>query len=354
MMKTPLALLASAAALGLGTGAAQAHFQLLYTPETMLESPAEVDLKLVFGHPMENGHAMDMGEPLDFFVQFKDQRIDLKDALQPITWQGAHNQAKAYQATYKVRRNGDYVFAVVPAPYYEGSEDIYIQQITKSYLNKGAMPTNWSEPLGLPTEIVPLNKPYQVFAGGTFTGQLLAEGQPVAGAECEIEYINTEIDMAANAFGEDTLGTVPATAIVAITDSDGRFTFGIPTPGVWGFACLGSGPEKAHEGKELSQDAVIWVEARPLEVGAPVVEAGVSEQAEAADAETFDRELSLEQRRDVQAALRGLGVYSGGVDGRFGPQTREALKVFQRVRELPVNGLVDAEVLDVLSRLDAN
>ncbi|RKT44963.1 DUF4198 domain-containing protein [Thiocapsa rosea] len=258
-----LAPLAALIAAGL-TAPVHAHFQLVYTPEVMLADPADVALKLVFGHPMENGHVMDMGEPERFVVVFRGEETDLKGSLTPITWKGPHNEAKAYETTYKVRRNGDYVFALVPAPYLEEAEDAYIQQITKAVVNKGSMPTGWGEPLGLPTEIVPLNKPYQVFAGGTFSGQLLSEGTPAAGVECEIEYINTDIDMAANAFGKDNQGPVPETAVVAVTDPNGVFTFGIPRPGVWGFACLGSGPVKEHEGKELSQDAVLWINATEL------------------------------------------------------------------------------------------
>ncbi|MDX1304437.1 DUF4198 domain-containing protein [Photobacterium sp.] len=246
------------------SGAANAHFQLVYTPDVIVEKPTEIDMKLVFGHPMDNGHVMDMDKPEQFFVQFKDKRIDLMGKLKQISWAGPENTAKAYHADYKVKRNGDYVFAVVPAPYYEKGEDIYIQQITKSYVNKGGLPTGWEQPLELATEIVPLNKPYQVFAGGTFTGQLLSEGKPAAGVECEIEFINTDIDMKGNAFGKKTHREAPETAIVAITDQDGEFTFGIPKAGVWGFACLGSGPVTEHKGKEMSQDAVIWVNAQEL------------------------------------------------------------------------------------------
>ena len=261
-MKKSLTLFSAAAAFL--TVDAQAHFQLVYTPEVMLEKPAEISLDLVFGHPMENGHTMDMVPPEKFYVQFKDKQDDLLKGLKPIEWQGAHNKAKAYETTYKVKRNGDYIFVLVPGPYYEKGEDIYIQQITKSYVNKGGMPTGWNEPQGLVTEIVPLNKPYQAYAGGTFTGQVLSDGKPAAGVECEVEYINTKVDTQGNAFGKENLGDVPPTPIVAITDSNGMFTFGIPKPGVWGFACLGSGPVKEHEGKELSQDAVLWINATEL------------------------------------------------------------------------------------------
>jgi cobalt/nickel transport protein len=254
------------AAAGLALAApAQAHFQLLYTPEVMLEKPAEIDLKLVFGHPMENTYVMDMGMPEQFFVTLKGRKTDLMNSLEPMEWQGPENTGKAYEASYKVRRNGDYIFVVEPAPYMEKAEDIYIQQITKTIINKGAMPTGWSEPVGLPTEIVPLDKPYQAFAGGTFTGQLLSEGKPAAGVECEIEYINAEVDMDGNAFSKEHLGPVPASAIATITDENGIFTFGIPRPGTWGFACLGSGPEKEFKGKELSQDAILWIHATSME-----------------------------------------------------------------------------------------
>ena len=261
-MKKSLTLFAAAATFV--TLDAQAHFQLLYTPEVMLEKPAEISLDLVFGHPMENGHTMDMDPPEQFFVKFKDKQEDLLEGLKPIEWQGAHNKAKAYETTYKVKRNGDYIFAVVPAPYYEKGEDVYIQQLTKAYVNKGGMPTGWEEPLGLATEIVPLNKPYQNYVGGTFTGQVLSEGKPAPGIECEIEYINTKVDTQGNSFGKEHLGDVPPTAYVAFTDANGMFTFGIPKAGVWGFACMGAGPVSEHEGKELSQDAVLWINAVEL------------------------------------------------------------------------------------------
>lgn len=56
-----------------------------------------------------------------------------------------------------------------------------------------------------------------------------------------------------------------SSALVAITDENGLFTFGIPSPGVWGFACLGSGPDQEHGGEELAQHAVLWINAAASE-----------------------------------------------------------------------------------------
>ena len=254
-------LTAAAVATVMAAAPAQAHFQLLYTPEVNIDKPADVPFKLVFWHPLENGHAMDMGQPEEFFYLHKGKKVDLTEALKPITFHGAHNESKAFEAAVSIKRNGDYIFALVPAPYYEAGEDIYIQQITKTYLNKGGVPTGWNEPQGLATEIVPLNKPTNVLAGSTFSGVLLSEGKPVEGAEIEIEYMAAEPDMAADKPGNVTASPVPGGAIVAVTDARGVFTFGIPKSGFWGFAALGSGPAKEFKGKELSQDAVIWIRA---------------------------------------------------------------------------------------------
>ena len=117
----------------------------------------------------------------------------------------------------------------------------------------------------LPVEILPLNKPTNVLAGSTFTGRVLSEGKPVAGAEIEVEYMAAEPDMAANTARPATARPTPAGALVALTDQNGYFTFGIPRAGYWGFAALGAGPETEHEGKPLSQDAVIWIRAWDIE-----------------------------------------------------------------------------------------
>ena len=39
---------------------AMAHFQLLYTPESALEKGQEIPLKVVFTHPFEAGHTMEV------------------------------------------------------------------------------------------------------------------------------------------------------------------------------------------------------------------------------------------------------------------------------------------------------
>lgn len=251
----------SCLSLAFATQPATAHFQLLYTPEVNLKKAADVLFKLIFWHPFENGHVMAMGQPEQFFMVHKGKKTDLLDKLEPITFTGASNQAAAYQANVPLKRVGDYILTIVPAPYYEESEGIFIQQVTKSFVNRGGVPTGWNEPLGLDVEIVPLNKPTNILAGSTFTGRLLSQGNPVPGADVEVEFMAAVPNMDSNTPQAPTASPMPGGAIVAKTDINGYFSFGIPKAGFWGFAALGAGPKKEHEGKPLSHDAVLWVRA---------------------------------------------------------------------------------------------
>ncbi|MCV6588527.1 MAG: DUF4198 domain-containing protein [Marinobacterium sp.] len=246
---------------------AQAHFQLVYTPETLRERGGQITLKMPFTHPAASGHVMTIDKPEQFFSVRKGKKTDLLSSLQPIQWTSAENTGPAWEAPVKLRGLGDHIFVLQPAPYLEAEEDAYIQQITKTIINVGSLPSGWNEPLGLKAEIVPLTKPYAVYEYGTFTGVVQSEGKAVPFAEIEVEFINYTPDMQQNAFAKTPLTNPPAQAFVTQTiyaDANGTFTFGFPNAGHWGFAALGVGPDKEYNGKELSQDAVIWVQAHPL------------------------------------------------------------------------------------------
>lgn len=256
-------------------GAAFAHFQLVYTPASILEEADNVRFILAFTHPAEAGHTMDAGKNeageikgfKTVYSVHKGAKTDLLPALEKTEFSSPENSASAYSLTLNkengFRGAGDWVLVAVPHPYYEQAEDVYIQQVTKVIINKGEMSTDWKERCaeGYP-EIMPLVKPYDVVTGGIFRGVVVdSKGRPVPNAEIEFEYINYDIDMEANAFtGEAKLGKSAAGVLLA--DAMGVFSFIPQKAGYWGFAALGAGNEKEFLGKELSQDAVLWIEAR--------------------------------------------------------------------------------------------
>ena len=55
-----------------------------------------------------------------------------------------------------------------PAPYLEPSEDKYIQQYTKMVMNVGGIAWQLERAVGLPAEILPLDKPYANWAAACF------------------------------------------------------------------------------------------------------------------------------------------------------------------------------------------
>jgi len=257
-------------------GAAQAHFQLLFTPETALSGAQALHFVMVFSHPAHGGPTMQMGAPEAFFVVSQrgddsdPMKTDLKSSLMPIEWQSKDGPVHAYEASLPrnaTRSLGDYVFVFQPAPYLEKQEDKFIQQFTKTVVNVGGVPGNWAEPVGLPTEIVPLDKPYANWTGGVFRGVVLADGKPVANAELEVEYVNYPLDIDVHRFAADAQVAFPQGSFgtMGIHANDrGEFTVGLARAGWWGVCALNVGPKKEHEGKPLSQDAVIWVQVRDM------------------------------------------------------------------------------------------
>ncbi len=249
----------------------QAHFQLLYTPQTALERGGEITLKLVFTHPFDADHTMDMSPVQEFYVvhqrgeEGEPQKSDLKEYLKEITWTSLGNTGKAFEAVIParvMRSMGDYVFVLVPGPYYEKTDDGYIQQFTKMILNVGGVPGNWYKPQGLPAEIVPLDKPYANWTGGVFRGVVMSNGKPVPNAELEVEYLNHAPDVDKNAFEERAKIEAPHPAFETMgimANAHGEFTIGLPKAGWWGIA-VPDLVELDHKGKELVQEAVLWIQ----------------------------------------------------------------------------------------------
>ncbi len=248
-----------------------AHFQMLYTPQSALERGGEMNLKLVFTHPFDGDHVMDMEPVQEFYVlqqrgdEGEASKTDLMEYLTEITWTAQEDSGKAYEANLParvVRSMGDYVFVLVPGPYYEKADEEYIQQFTKMIVNVGGIPGNWHEPVGLPAEIVPLDKPYANWTGGIFRGVVMSNGEPVPHAELEIEYLNHMPDMEKNAFEGDAKIEAPHPAFetMGIRANDrGEFAIGLPKAGWWGIAAPDV-VELEHNGKEMVQEAVLWVQ----------------------------------------------------------------------------------------------
>lgn len=233
-----------------------AHFQEVIPSHDIVSTPAQsnIDLNLFFTHPMEMEPAMNMGQPVQFGVVGPDGKQDLLSTLKPITRQNV----KAYETKYQIKKPGDYLFYLEPAPYWEPAEGKMIIHYTKVVVDAYGMADNWDAEVGLPVEIEPLSRPFGLWTGNEFRGVVKHNGKPVPFAEIEVEWVND---------GSVTPPSDPYKTQVIKADANGTFSYAMPHSGWWGFAALIDGPKsKNPEGKMVPTElgGLIWVQTRDM------------------------------------------------------------------------------------------
>jgi peptidoglycan hydrolase-like protein with peptidoglycan-binding domain len=58
--------------------------------------------------------------------------------------------------------------------------------------------------------------------------------------------------------------------------------------------------------------------------------------------------LSEPQLKQVQQQLKAAGLYNGAIDGRMGPETKQAVQQFQQQNGLQATGTIDHETVAAL------
>lgn len=247
------------------------HFQLIYTPNLNISEKSIVPFQIFFTEHVTNGTKsknMNMGkddkggfQPVEeFFVVHRGNKNDLKSVLSPIKFGTKGNQGSGYKFNFGANDNGDWVFVLIPYPYFEEKEGTHMQQITKVITNRGGEETDWKNRLidGYP-EIIPLTNPI-TWKDNIFKGQVVnAEGKPVSDIKVVIEYLNTDIE---NFQFSDTFKQDKKLTMFVYTDVNGYFSFTPVHAGYWGIVALNAGGEKFKNSRGLSQDAVLWIEAK--------------------------------------------------------------------------------------------
>lgn len=251
-MKKRTLMVAVAAVAILYANPVTAHYGMLIPSDAMVmqEESKTVGLQLSFSHPFEM-IGMELVKPQAFGVIANGKKRDLIDVLKP-TMVMDHT---AWQAEYAVKRPGIYMFYMEPKPYWEPTEDCYIIHYTKTVVTAFGDDEGWDHEIGQKTEIVPLSKPFGLYAGNVFQGVVKLDGKPVPYAEVEVEYYN-RTGKAKAPTGYMITQTIKA-------DANGVFTYAAPRAGWWGFAALNSADYTIkHDGqdKDVELGAVLWVE----------------------------------------------------------------------------------------------
>jgi cobalt/nickel transport protein len=233
--------------------ASRAHFGLILPDKAMVMQGDDpnLGLTLAFCHPFEQ-KGMDMAKPKRFGVQAGKEKTDLLAGLQETKVM----DQRAWKASHSLKKPGIYAFFFDPAPYWEPAENKYIIHQTKTYVAAFGAEEGWDAEVGLTAEIVPLTRPFGLYAGNVFQGVVKFKGKPVAGADVEVEFWNADKKVAAP---NDYF-----VAQVVKTDKNGVFTFSPPQAGWWGFAALTEEKNAvAHtdgKKKDAEYGAVLWVQ----------------------------------------------------------------------------------------------
>jgi cobalt/nickel transport protein len=236
---------------------ARGHFQGLIPSDDMVSKADNrtVSLDLVFFHPFE-GEYMNMDKPAQFGVMVRGEKTNLLKTLK----EKRIGEFTAWEADYRVRTPGDHIFYVEPKPYWEPAEGCFIVHYTKVVVNSLGVEKGWDEEVGLKTEIVPLTRPYGLWAGNVFQGIVKVKGKPAPSTEVEVEYYNK--DRKIEAPGD------PMITQVFKADSNGVFTYAMPKAGWWAFAALNTDESKMkYKGQEKPVEigAVLWVRVHDME-----------------------------------------------------------------------------------------
>ncbi|CAN5780219.1 DUF4198 domain-containing protein [soil metagenome] len=255
MRNVPLVLALAA----LTAAPAQAHFGMIIPESPILDQVdgREIVLSIGFGHPFDPSGLM-LERPSAFGVTSPDGEVDLLPELEDAEFHGA----AGFRLRHEVARPGVQVFHMEPEPYWEPAEDVFIVHYTKLYVPAFGDDEGWDAELGLPIEIVPLARPFGLWAGNVFQGIVKLGGEPLPGAEIEVEHYN--------AAGSATSPSTLMTTQTILADEAGVFTYAAPAPGWWGFSALETSDEqKEHEGeaKDIEIGGVLWVHFEPWMAG---------------------------------------------------------------------------------------
>jgi cobalt/nickel transport protein len=236
---------------------AWAGFGLIVPTDELLgqgESPA-VGVRLGVFEPL-TASFKDLAKPKRFGVEHLGEDSNLLPSLKPV---GEKNPA-AWLAEFTAKTPGDYTFYAELAPRWDAADDQFAILLAKVCINVLANEEGWDEPVGLEAEIIPLSRPYGLWTGNLFSGQVLLGGEPAPYAAVEIAWLGATPET------PPQLPAVPAYRVQKIrADANGIFHYAMPRAGWWGFAATldtDRTAQKDNEEKPVVLTTSFWVMAR--------------------------------------------------------------------------------------------
>lgn len=235
---------------------ASSHFGVIMPSDDIVsqKDSKKITLQIKFMHPFE-WQFMNMEKPKRFGVVIGDKNNDLLHDLKS----KKTKESTFWEATYTIKEPGSHVFYVEPTPYWEQAEEKFIVHYTKVIVSALGKEDGWDKETGLKTEIVPLTRPFGLWAGNVFQGIVKVDGKPFPYSEVEVEYYNPNAKIKAP--------DEPFITQVVKADANGVFTYAMPRAGWWGFSAINTADYTIkRNGKDYPVEigAVLWVRTREM------------------------------------------------------------------------------------------
>jgi cobalt/nickel transport protein len=244
-------------ALVLGAHSALAAPYTFLTPAASIVPAGEaqsVGLRLGTFDPLTR-RPVATAKPARLASQHLGEQSDLLGSLKPAADAGAAPpEPAAWAAELPLRRPGDYTVFSESAPHWDAEADSFVVLFTKSCINFQPLEEGWDEPVGQELEIVPLSRPYGLWRGNLFSGQVLLKGEPAA-----------YVEVTATRLGDPAAQLPPYLVQKVRADGNGIFHFALPRGGSWGVVAWSEADWTLHrdgDDKPVLLGAGIWLDIR--------------------------------------------------------------------------------------------
>lgn len=221
-----------------------AHFGFILPSQSIVTEDKNIQITYGFNHPFSQEY-MVLEKPIQTGVFKNGNIIDTTDTLK--------KNGKTWTNDFTLNEPSVYQFFLKPKPYFEPSEEKFIQHFSKTIVDGFGASEGWDEAIGLKVEIIPLTRPYGLYKGNIFSGKVLQNGKTMKDVYVEIELYNDKNHSSKSDFH--------ATQVVK-TDENGVFHFAFAKSGWWGFSALLEDDKTIKkDGKEYPVElgAVLWV-----------------------------------------------------------------------------------------------
>lgn len=234
-----------------------AHYHILLPASPAVRPGEPVALELSYGHPFE--HSLEALKPPISAKVYPPGAAEGVDLLRDRAAGEKEAEKKEHRLLCPVDKRGDHIVVVEAAPIFDASERVITRDHVKVIVHARSQ-DGWDRRVGQPLELVPLVRPYGLRPGWVFQAAAFLDGEPLAGAEVEVERYNAE--PAPSGPGAAALPEEEFITRTSRTAAGGIVTVTLDEAGWWGITVItrrGSAPGPDGTVRPVVLRSTLWV-----------------------------------------------------------------------------------------------